>query len=281
MNRLGSRIVSRVHSRVGVGTTTTPVPPELWTPNDGNAYMWFDLNDSNSVTFNPDTKKVSLINDKTGNFVGLVQGTAARQGLYDEVDKSVSLYDTQAMFTDVDCDLTNSLMFLTIGKQDDVSVACNLTSAVKNFDRNNSGLIRQTFLSTTKNGTIRRVNDVYSGSSILYDDTTSSGEMRMDGSYDVDIEGTNVASVTKLALFNSNAEVTYNMKESIWYNKYDPALMEITEGYAFWNNGLESLLPSNHKYKTAPPYKHFLLDGNGVILEDGNGNKLYTVEAGE
>lgn len=276
------------NQNIGIGITVgtcqggsgVAPPPELWLPTDGNAYMWFDLNDADSVTFDETTKAVSQIDDKTGNFIGLKQTAVNKQPTYNEADGSIMMNGDDVLSLNTTCDLTQSNMYLNIHKLSDISVACNLFATSKNFNRNNAGLNRQTFLSTTKNGTISKVADTYAGESILYDHTAETGEMRTDAVYDVDIAGTNTVIEKALFVFNNASAVDFTMKESIWYNFYDPSVMEITEGYVFWNNGLESLLPAGHKYKTAPPYKHYLLDINGNVLTDGTGKKLYTVEAG-
>ena len=251
-------------------------PPIPWTP-ENDAYVWYDLNDTSTVTYDAETMQISSILDKGSSGGALVQSDTAKQGVYVD-SNAIKCYDTQTYSSDLDKDVTGSFMYIDIVKTNDITQAFNIWANSETIQRDSSGRNRQAVTDTASNSSTAKEVDVYRSECLMLDNGTTNSHFKQNATFDGDVVGSNISIINPLKFFNSSVLLDLYLREFVLYDKYDETLMETTEGYIHWNNGLESLLPEDHKYKNGRPVIVYLTDANGNILTDTNGVKLYTIE---
>lgn len=250
-----------------------------WTPNfDNDAYAWYDSNDLSSLTYDTGTLRVSEIANKGFGATGsLVQADPAKQGLL--TSDAIRCYGADTYTSTGNLDLTSDMMYISIVKMSDISIDVNFFSSSANLERNRIGYNRQLITDTPSNGLIIKSASTFRSESVILNNATALGEMRVNGVYDNAVTGNNVLTAAPMTFYSNSNLIYMSFAETVWFDKFDTGLMEITEGYIHWNNGMQDDLPIGHKFKSGRPMVDYLLDESGNILVDELDNKLYTVGA--
>lgn len=240
---------------------------ELWTPADITTELWLDVDDAATIT--EVGGSVSQWSDKSGNDYHATQGTTGNQPTYNAVDKTI-FFDGSTEHMDFPTGLLN-------GEQNVVFAAVISGSVQSNaglFGPGASAALGFEVLHSDGSGnptTVRIQNDRKLGSGGWPTNSADFGIVAVDYNASLSSAWANGSPLSMVSTTGGSTltSTTYNLgsyagagfegdftvKEWVFVTgTIEAGTKDKLEGYLAWKWGLEGDLPTDHRYKDAPPY---------------------------